>query len=575
MPFVPGFLLFALQQGSQFPSRFQPGNPLPGLPPIMLDRQIQYNGPAKQVCDRYGLQARIMWIDATANIERYNSVEKIQALVAQIKLAGFNTIVFDVKPLSSEMVYPSMFAPKLKEWKGKVLGDFDPLGPMCTEARKNQLSIYVSMNAFCDGHRLVNRGPGFNRPDEQTILYEAKPVVQIGSVTVDYSTKIEPGKATFVTSAPKDPSLFGIPCDRNGTMLMEGTLLPKGGYYVVGQGLTAAYLKSLYVPNGKAVLASRDSFVRIGESIQDKQYPLMTSPTNPSVSRRLFDIAEEVTKNYDIDGIIYDDRLRYAGLSADFSELTKTMFQQHIGKRIQWPDDVFKYTFSYSTQLNRGIKPGPYYDEWLNWRATILHNFVQDVRTRVRQVKPQMQLGVYAGSWYGDYQQFGNNWASPALEAGFWFLTPEYKKTGLAPDLDFLITGCYYPTGTSYDALAEGRGVGFTVESAGTLSYRAAHDQTFVYAGLSLQDFKDNPDGLGKALQAAVASSNGVMVFDLSHDIEPMWPVFTKAFSVPKLSPNVRPGYLEEARRIRTAMDRRNIKEPSIVIAGGASGVGF
>lgn len=570
MPCLPGFLLLAAQQ-----SRFQPANPLPGLPPLVLDRQLQYDGPAKQVCNRYGLQARILWIDATANIERYNTAEKITALVAQIAASGFNTIVFDVKPLSSETVYPSKFAPKLKEWKGKILGDFDPLGPMCAEARKNHLSIYVSMNAFCDGHRLVNRGPGFNRPDEQTVLYEAKPTIRIGDTTFDYAAKPDPTKVTLMTPLPTDPSMYGIPCDRFGHMLTAGTPLTKGGYYVVGQGLGAAVVKSLHVPNGQVSIDSKTSFVRIGDSVQDKQYPLMTSPTNPSVRRRLLDLAEEVATNYDIDGIVYDDRLRYAGLHADFTDVAKNMFEQHIGKRLTWPDDVYKFTFSYSTQLNRGIKPGPYYDAWLNWRAGILHQFVTDVRTDIRRIKPKLQLGVYAGSWYGDYQQYGNNWASPALEAGFWFLTPEYKKTGMAPDIDFLVTGCYYPTGTIYDALQEGRGVGYTVESAGNLSYRAAHDQTFVYAGLSLNDFKDNPDGLGRALQAAVATSNGVMVFDLSHDIEPMWSVFSKAFSKPMLSPNIRPGYLDEARRLRVAMDRKNIKEPPIIIAGGASGVGF
>jgi len=569
MPLLSGLFLL-----SQIQSRFQPGNPLPGLPPIMLDRRLVYDGPAKQVCSRYNLEARVMWIDATANIERYNTPEKIVALVARIKSAGFNTIVFDVKPLSSETVYPSKFAPKLKEWKGKELGDFDPLGPMCTEARKNNLSIFVSMNAFCDGHRLVNRGPGFDRPDEQSVLYEAKPIVRIGNIKFDYSARFDPTKVTFL-STPPPAGTYGFPCDRNGTILEDGRPLPKGGFYVCAQGPGSACLQGARAQNGTVTLDSEPSFVRIGESVTDKQYPLMTSPTNPSVRRRLFDMVEEVTTNYDIDGVIFDDRLRYSGLNGDFAPLTMSLFQQHIGKQIQWPDDVFKFSYSYSTQLNRGIKPGPYYDEWLNWRAGILHNFVTDVRTRIRQIKPKMQLGVYAGSWYGDYQQYGNNWASPAMDAGFWFLTPEYQKTGLAPDLDFLITGCYYPTATGYDALVEGRGVGFTVEGAGTLSYRAAHDQTFVYAGLSLMDFKDNPVGLGKALQAAVASSNGVMVFDLSHDIEPMWSVFERAFATPKMPPHQLPGYLLEARRLRTALDRKGFKEPPIIIAGGASGVGF
>ena len=65
------------------------------------------------------------------------------------------------------------------------------------------------------------------------------------------------------------------------------------------------------------------------------------------------------------------------------------------------------------------------------------------------------------------------------------------------------------------------------------------------------------------------------MVFDLSHDIEPMWSVFEKAFAVPKVAPHALPGYLAVARRLRLALDRKGFREPPMIIAGGASGVGF
>jgi 2-phosphoglycerate kinase len=65
------------------------------------------------------------------------------------------------------------------------------------------------------------------------------------------------------------------------------------------------------------------------------------------------------------------------------------------------------------------------------------------------------------------------------------------------------------------------------------------------------------------------------MVFDLSHDIEPMWSVFEKAFSVKKKSPQISDAYLAEARRRRVILEKRGQKEPPIIISGGASGVGF
>src|SRR5689334_22321238 len=59
-------------------SRFELQDPCGGLAPIMLDWANDSIGLAQQAtrgAKRY--QARIMWIDATANIERYNTEEKI------------------------------------------------------------------------------------------------------------------------------------------------------------------------------------------------------------------------------------------------------------------------------------------------------------------------------------------------------------------------------------------------------------------------------------------------------------------------------------------------------------------
>jgi hypothetical protein len=572
MPLIPVALLLALQGG-----RFQPANPLPGLPPLFLDKFLDYKGPTKQVCEKAGLEGRILWIDATANIERYNTEEKIVALFEKVAKSGFNTVVFDVKPLSSETVYPSACAPKLKEWRGKELGDFDPMPFVSREARKNGLMLFVSMNAFCEGHRLLNRGPGFDRPEETSVVYEAAPIVRIGDKTFPFSTKGEIDKVTIAATPPPVPQddmpSKTVVCNKFG-VVVEGSTLPKGGYTVTAVGAPAGELAVYGQPGAKITLDSEPTFVRLTES-SDKQYPLMTNPNNRTVQERIKSLVREVTTKYDIDGVIFDDRLRYTGLNGDFSPLTQTLFERKLGKKLTWPDDVFKFTYTYKDGLVRGMKPGPYYDSWMNWRANVLKQFTIDVRAEVRKIKPTAKLGVYAGSWYGDYQQYGNNWAAPATEAGFWFMTPEYRKTGFAPELDFLVTGCYYPTGPIFDALQEGRGVGVTVESAGNLSYRAVHDETFVYAGLSLADFKDNPEGLGKALQSAVATTNGVMVFDLSHDIEPMWSLFEKAFSVKKKSPQISDAYLLEARRRRSLMQKRGDKEPPIVISGGASGVGF
>src|SRR4051812_39498987 len=74
-------------------SRFELQDPLGGLPAVMLDWQSDSIGLAQQSCrgsQKY--QARMIWIDATANIDRYNTEEKIVSLVQALRGVGFNTI---------------------------------------------------------------------------------------------------------------------------------------------------------------------------------------------------------------------------------------------------------------------------------------------------------------------------------------------------------------------------------------------------------------------------------------------------------------------------------------------------
>jgi hypothetical protein len=100
-------------------------------------------------------------------------------------------------------------------------------------------------------------------------------------------------------------------------------------------------------------------------------------------------------------------------------------------------------------------------------------------------------------------------------------------------------------------------------------------DQTWVYAGISLDQFAGNTEGLKNALQAACGSTQGVMVFDLSHNIEPMWPVFQQAFSEPRKAPHQEPGLLAEVRKRRASVDKFGKKDPAVPIHSGSAGIGM
>ena len=130
-------------------------------------------GIAQQTAQAQGLQARILWMDAGANVGNLNSRTKIEDVVGKVKASGMNMIVLDVKPIVGDTIYPSRYAPKLTAWKGQtVAADFDVLRHVLDAAHAAGLPVYANMSTFGEGHKLVGRGLAYTHPDWQTILYE-------------------------------------------------------------------------------------------------------------------------------------------------------------------------------------------------------------------------------------------------------------------------------------------------------------------------------------------------------------------------------------------------------------------
>ncbi len=549
------------------------------------------------------LQGRVLWIDATANLDKVNTAPKIAALVNKIKSVGFNTIVFDIKPIIGYTLYPSKYAPKMTEWvrpfgTKKLPIEFDPLKEMVAQCKAQNIGLLVSMNVFSEGHReFPGKGPGIEHPDWQTVLYDEQPRVRRDAPgATAYPVMDKPNSPTGRT--PDDLLLFTdlskirpepaaviaiLDARKNVLAHVAGASLaalplqlPDGGAALVGYSPNATqFLRVNAAPGMRMVMDTQSVFVPIGERA-DRQVPLMTNPNNPDVRNRILDMLREVATNYEVDGFIFDDRLRYAGLNADFSTVSRTAFEAYAngGRPLQWPNDVFHYEVAYPSLDKREV-PGPYYDAWLTFRALSLRNWLADAVRTVKTLLPQATVSTYVGSWYPDYPDVGANWAADDLSAGFRFLNDSYRKTGWAGLTDFITTGCYYPTATLSEAAAKGLSIGDSVEAAGQFSNRAVHDQTFVYAGISLDKFKNRPDDLKRVLQAACATTQGVMVFDLSHDIDPLWPVFSEAFQKPAIAPHQVPGLVNELRTQSAARKATNTPEPPVILYRGTSGTGF
>lgn len=576
-------------------SRFELVAPFPSIRWAKVQTDMSRVGLAQQMAGERSLQARIMWVDGTANIDACNSREKIRALMAKLKSIGFNTVVYDVKPIVGYTLYPSKLTDQLTSWKGQSMPrGFDPLAEMVTAAKDHGLVLFVAMNAFSEGHSYSKRdenlpntqfgkpGWGYEHPELQTTQYVATPTVTPAfpdAPTWDvHPTKGEGKDATPVSIWGRTP-----PATAGGffaAMTLDGTIAvasrepmaPAAGQVVAAFRQPAAdYMATWASPGRKLRFNSRAQFLRIAEA--QTQIPLMMNPHDPTNCERAAAFAHEVASNYAVDGVLFDDRLRFGGMNSDFSESTRLAFERAVGAKLNWPNDVFQFT--YRADLTQGIRPGPYFDAWLTFRAKAMADSVMLFRESVKRARPEAQFGIYAGSWYGDYVRYGSNYASQQLEAGFPFLSEAYRKTGFALALDVLITGCYYPIGTVYEAMEAEHPVGRTVEAAGILSNRVARDSCWTYAGIMLADYFDDPARVATALQAAAATTQGVMVFDLSHQFDRFEPILRRAFKNPARAPHQWSGLIDDMRQRRRDLDRKGVLDPPFPLFEGAPGAGF
>lgn len=571
------------------PSQNAPA-PAPPAEPLILDTFGNNVGLAQTTAHAKGLQARILWMDAGANVGNLNTPEKIADVVAKTKASGMNMIVLDVKPIVGETIYPSRFAPKLPGWKGQTLpASFDVLGQMLTAAHAASLPVYANMSTFGEGHKFVRRGLAYTHPDWQTVLLEANRGVYSGGkfITIQDTNNLPPVEDTLsaLTGTQflhKDrPGYTVVVCNFSGRVVqvVDGAsikaaaiTLPLRGFALLGSGRGGDWLRA-NAPLGQ-ILTFVDSprYERVQQAPEQK-FTMFVDPNNPAVRQHEWDMVREVVTNYAVDGIVFDDRLRYAAVTADFSPRTQAAFEAYVGRKLRWPDDVLRI----SPYPGQSIIPGPQYQNWLVWRAYVVKSWLDRAAQIVRTVRPQAQVAVYVGSWYGEYDKVASNWAGPDFGGPWRWLTAGYKQTAYAGTLDWLTTGCYYEDATLAEAVAQDDPPGATVEGAGQISSRVVDDAAWTYAGLYALSYQGQPDKFARALQAATASTQGVMVFDMSQIIQyDWWHILGEAFAAtPAQAPSTVPGLLEQVRQGHAAARAAGTLPPPLPPFVGREDTGF
>jgi hypothetical protein len=392
----------------------------------------------------------LLWFDAEANFERFNTSDSIRFYLDKSKSIGITDIVLDVKPITGEVLYDSKLAPKMTDWKGfKRTSDYtDYVQFFIEESHRRGLKIHASQNVFCEGHNFFNRG----------VVYTTHPEWQ--------STNFNP-----------DSGLVKI-----------------------------TQLK--------------------------KKYSAMTNPADLSVQSHALAVLKELVDKYPtLDGVILD-RARYDGIEADFSELSRVLFEKYAKKRVKnFPNDIFRYE-------NKKRIEGKHYKKWLEWRAKVIYDFFKSARETVKSNHPNIAFGDYTGAWYPLYYEVGVNWASQKYDPSktYKWATSQYKRFGYAELLDIYSSGCYFVEVTKEEILKKieaTKGIEtsdqkpkewwYSVEGSAELAMQVTAGVVPVYGGLYVEQYDKDAEQFSRAVSMCLKKTDGLMIFDIVHLVQKNW----------------------------------------------------
>ncbi len=286
-----------------------------------------------------------------------------------------------------------------------------------------------------------------------------------------------------------------------------------GNRYPYGLGEQGLLFRDPEKKNWATVLNLESGLVNTMDVYDDGYSTKFFNPANDEVQEYLLTLLGELAQ-YSVDGIFLD-RGRFDDMRSDFSQVTRTKFEQYIGKTIEnFPDDILLP----GTSALPASQP-PYLKKWLEFRAKIIHDFIVKARDKVKSVNNDITFGLYVGGWYSTYYTYGVNWASPRFDTASQYpswATSEYKNFGYADHLDYLLLGAYANADRIYGS-GEWSVQGFCKNAAtllmGDVAFAGGPDvgNWTVPVGTNVRQAVTN------TVDAAIHESDGYFLFDLIH----------------------------------------------------------
>lgn len=265
---------------------------------------------------------------------------------------------------------------------------------------------------------------------------------------------------------------------------------------------------------------------------EKEKYSAMVDPMNRNFRKQYSLLLKDLVRQYpQLDGVLLD-RVRYDGIEADFSDNSRQLFEQYLGRRLRrFPEDIYEWKKGADGKYQ--VSPGRYYKEWILWRAQNIYQAMKEWRDAVKSVRRSCEFGTYTGAWYPSYYEVGVNFASntydPSKEPEYHeWVTPEYKETGYMELLDVYTTGNYYTDVTVKERRANNQSVWNETDSrpqtgdwycveGSCQKLRAILGGHQFYGGVLVDQFYDHPEKLAASISMNLKESDGLMLFDICH----------------------------------------------------------
>lgn len=399
-------------------------------------------------------KARYIWIDAGGNFSDYaNDKDKIFSDVKRLKETGFTDLIVDVRPTNGTVLFKSRQGTSLSRIDAWVKGSYKWL---------YRTADFDYLQAFIDAAR------------ENGLRVNASINTLVGGYLCPYGL------------------------GEDGPIFTDSKMKSWASVVNTTDGLVSTL-----------DLSSHSGY-------EDDYGAKFFSPSNPDAQSYVLSLLEDLA-GYDLDGIILD-RCRYDdfSLQSDFSEESRSQFEEYIGKKVEnWPTDI----------MSKGQSSLPSYvtstqKQWLSFRAKTIHDFVEKAEAKVHAVNKDIRFGVYVGGWYSSYYYSGVNWASPKYDPkadGYRWADSDYKNYGFADHLDFMFIGAYAGADSIYGS-GEWTMQGFCKQAGelikGDAPYSGGPDIG------NATGFTDGGKGslMPKIVDACINNSTGGMfIFDLCH----------------------------------------------------------